>query len=484
LTHPLCIAGFRHDLRLTRQLNAFELRHFFLLLDFGGSLRDRTFVPAKKREELRLTLGFGSSDIAREKLEKRLRRYHDLELIRLYDDNSILLTFLLDQDEGEDDEAEDPAYRLASTATSNSGNGSHASSSQNGSNEQNGSSSQNGSNEQNGSSSQNGSNEQNGSSSQNGSNEQNGSSSQNGSNEQNGSNGFHAPRRRSGRVLSQNPEAIRKREEYWAAKAAENGEASSETFGENLRDFASKPPAIGGEYIPDGTQNLRPETGENLSQQPEVSPVRVGSNSSLESGEREFINSSSSGFEFEAEKNLRPETSGQKPPAPTNFNEPPEVAAEIVKVKRAEAVRAVLVLTNDPPVNRHLWIKYWDICYLSGNLPAWEEAQDRLRKAVTARNEEIGVRAAWLTTALRRLLEESDRQVFIPTKVQLAENSSEDIRALLAQSFPSADGPEPEPMVAAPAPDVYQRSKGRITPLSEAYQRESESPEHAEEETE
>ena len=430
---PLCIAGFRHDLRLTRQLNAFELRHFFLLLDFGGSLRDRTFVPAKKREELRLTLGFGSSELAREKMDKRLRRYHELELIRLYDDDSILLTFLLDQEAEEDEHA--PALRPEALHFSAGGNGSGSQ----------------------------------------------------------GANGTHGERRggperrQPGRVYSQNPEAVRKREEYRAARAAENGQAAPETLGENLRDFASKPPAISGDYAPDGTQNPRAETSgeisENLRPGPEVFPVCVGSNSRLESGERDLNKSSYSGFEFEAEKNLRAktsgdqtETSGPNPPAHRPETavrpEPPALAAEMVKVKRAEAVKAVLALTNDPPVNRHLWLKYWDICHLSGNLPAWDEAQDRLRKALVSRSEEIGVRAAWLTTALRRLLEEN--QVFMPTKAQLAEQSAEDIRALVAESLAGAD-PEPETAaaVAVPVPnvsqssDVYQRSGGRITPLAD-----------------
>jgi len=458
LTHPLCIAGFRHDLRLTRQLNAFELRHFLLLLDFGGSLRDRTFVPAKKREELRLTLGFGTSELAREKLDKRLRRYHDLELLRLYDDGSLLLTYLLDQDAEEYQDAKEYSDPQDSHHPANS-----SYSSSNGS----------------------------------------ANSSNNSGNGSNGSGGERRPspeRRQPNRVYSENPDTVAKRRKYWEDRAADDGAAVSEVFSKNLQEFASKPPAISGEFTADGTQNLRPEISENLPQEAEVFPAGVGSNSNLESGEREFINSSSSGFEFEAEKNLHAKTSMPKPPAPTKppaalslprpkppelaAEEPPELAAEIVKVKRAEAVKAVLALTNDPPVNRHLWLKYWDICHLSGNLPAWDEAQDRLRKAVMARNEEIGVRAAWLTTALRRLLEESDRQVFIPTKVQIAESSSEDIRALLAQSFPPPGEAAPAPVVAAPAPDVYQRSKGRITPLSEAYQHESEFPEHAQEETE
>ncbi len=481
MTHTLCLTGLRHDLRLTRQLNAFELRHFLLTLDFAGGLRDRTFIPAKKREELRLTLGFGSSDQAREKMDKRLRRYHDLELLRLYDDGSLLLTYLLDQDAEEDNllsyPVSDTAYPISDPVRS-AGNGS-AHGSANGS-----------------------------------------------ANGAGGERRSSPERRQPGRILSQNPEAVRKRNEYWATKDAENGitalgagVAAPETPGENLRVFASKPPAMSGEFASDGTQNLRLETSENLPSEAEVSHTGVGSNSNLESGEREFINYSSSGieFEFEAEKNLQAETSGEamktsgeRPPAPTdspaglshspaasspprpeppNFNEPPALAAEMVKVKRAEAVKAVLALTSDPPVNRHLWLKYWDICHLSGNLPAWDEAQDRLRKAVMERSEGIGVRAAWLTTALRRLLEESDRQVFIPTKAQIAENSQEDIRALLAQSFPPADGAAPEPVVAAPAPvvaapapNVYQRSQGRITPLEDRSAELDALPDYSEEE--
>lgn len=128
-----------------------------------------------------------------------------------------------------------------------------------------------------------------------------------------------------------------------------------------------------------------------------------------------------------------------------------------------------MALTGDAPVNRHLWIKYWDICHLSGNLVAWEDAVGRLKKTLLDRSEEIGVKAAWLTTTLRRRL--GEEQVFIPTKAELAETSSEDIRARMAESFAAGDA-EPAPdavavALAVPAPAVYQNGRSRITPLED-----------------
>ena len=100
----LSFTNLRHDVRLMHQLRSYELRHFLILLDFAADLRDPTFIPAKRREALRLTLGFGSGEKGRARLRERLCRFEGLDLIEINPDHSISLIYLLDQYLDEEDD--------------------------------------------------------------------------------------------------------------------------------------------------------------------------------------------------------------------------------------------------------------------------------------------------------------------------------------------------------------------------------------------
>lgn len=101
----LHLDSFRHDVRLMYQLRSYELRHFLILLDYASDRRDPTFIPAKKREEVRLIMGFGNGDKSRDKFDARLARFEELDLIEIGQSGSILISFTYDKqiEEDEDD---------------------------------------------------------------------------------------------------------------------------------------------------------------------------------------------------------------------------------------------------------------------------------------------------------------------------------------------------------------------------------------------
>lgn len=95
----LCLpSSFAHDMRLMRMLSAHEFRHLLQVFDFALNSCQSYTIPARRREELRYTLGINQA-----KFEKRLEKWSspEIDLIEIDEDGALYLTYLADQSQGQ-----------------------------------------------------------------------------------------------------------------------------------------------------------------------------------------------------------------------------------------------------------------------------------------------------------------------------------------------------------------------------------------------
>ena len=440
----LCLTGIRHDVRLMLQLTAFELRHFLILCDYARDRRGAHHIPARKREELRLILGF-SAGKGRERLECRLRCYEGLGLIQIEGDGTIHVTYLIERWEGayEDEKYDDsppPPRQEPNGNGSYGGNGSQA----------------------------------------------------------NGRQGDGYPggeRRQPGRTYSMDPAAVRKRSSRGqGAGENQNVTGENQNVTENVTPFESKRHASGpqgGQYV---TGNVTAPAGQNVTGSRDILVTPLAGASDVLTSSRKEDNllsllpedaktSDAREVSQNVTANVTANVTGrnvtaQAPPenvtgpdAPTPPDRPaprPGFEKLDLTVQCEKDVDAVMAITSDPPY-RPSWRKAWRHCQASGALDCWDEAVEVLRARV-ARAAPPGdpdhlPRKAY-GASLRQTMQNKLRDAGCPLDAGTAEERS-DARAgarasLLAAELP----PEAPPVVGPPAPPP---SGGGITSLDDVY---------------
>lgn len=320
----LCFQNLRYDVRLMDQLRSYELRHFLILLDFAADLRDPTFIPARKREALRLTLRFGSGDNGKAALAARLGRFEALDLIEVNPDRSISITYLIDQEIDGGDDFPAPASPLPSGPVATDRRSAPDLRS-----------------------------------------------------------GFD--RRQPGRTYSTDPAAVRQRERRKQLAESEGLAPKVVTFGENVTEnvtgFESKRHATGPQPTPEMSQQ---NVTENVTNERDISAsslAGVSPNVNVSNKEDYKIISDSGDVSNVAAKTSQPEmsqnvtgqnvTPGPRVPVRPGYEEVDRRAQMMRDVEK------VIALAKDGK-SRGFYIKVWKHCYANNSLACWDMAAEIL----------------------------------------------------------------------------------------------------------